>query len=485
MVSALNVIDVSRVTPSDSPEPFTLSLTFFDLLWYKLHPVQRVIFYRLADATRPFFDSVIVPNLKSSLSSSLSHYLPLAGKLVWDSLDKKPSLKYSQNDAVSFTVAESNAEFSLLTGNKPFPTTELYPLVPELQVSDESASAVSFQVTLFPNQGFCIGVTAHHAVLDGKTTTMFLKFWANTCKRQQDQTVNASVSQDLIPIYDRTVIKAPGDIETKIMNQLSSFFKMVSGGKEPENPRSLKILPSQELSPDVVRFTLDLTREDIQTLRERLKRESSASSSPKELRLSTFVVTFSYAFTCLVRARGGDPNRPVGYGFAVDCRSLLDPPVPSNYFGNCVSASLGMPLTAETFMGEEGFLSAARMVSDSVDGLDETVALKLPEIMGAFMSSLPPGAQLLSVAGSTRFGVYELDFGWGKPQRVVIVSIDQGEAISMAEGRDGNGGVEIGFSLKKHEMESLIDLLHQGLKNEKLIDASFPWKIFSGYSRSS
>ncbi|CDY37881.1 BnaC04g31250D [Brassica napus] len=341
MVSALNVIDVSRVTPSDSPEPFTLSLTFFDLLWYKLHPVQRVIFYRLADATRPFFDSVIVPNLKSSLSSSLSHYLPLAGKLVWDSLDKKPSLKYSQNDAVSFTVAESNAEFSLLTGNKPFPTTELYPLVPELQVSDESASAVSFQVTLFPNQGFCIGVTAHHAVLDGKTTTMFLKFWANTCKRQQDQTVNASVSQDLIPIYDRTVIKAPGDIETKIMNQLSSFFKMVSGGKEPENPRSLKILPSQELT------------------------------------------------------------------------------------------------------------------------------------------------QLLSVAGSTRFGVYELDFGWGKPQRVVIVSIDQGEAISMAEGRDGNGGVEIGFSLKKHEMESLIDLLHQGLKNEKLIDASFPWKIFSGYSRSS
>ncbi|RID65758.1 hypothetical protein BRARA_D00936 [Brassica rapa] len=466
MVSALNVIDVSRVTPSDSPEPFTLSLTFFDLLWYKLHPVERVIFYRLAAATRPFFDSVIVPNLKSSLSSSLSHYLPLAGKLVWDSLDKKPSLVYSPNDAVSFTVAESSAEFSLLTGNKPFPTTELYPLVPELQVSDESASAVSFQVTLFPNQGFCIGVTAHHAVLDGKTTTMFLKFWANACKRQQDQTVNASVPQDLIPIYDRTVIKAPGDIETKIMNQLNSFFKMLSGGKEPENPRSLKILPSQELSPDVVRFTLDLTREDIQTLRERLKRESSASSSsPKELRLSTFVVTFSYALTCLIRARGGDPKRPVGYGFAVDCRSLLDPPVPSNYFGNCVSASLGMPLTAETFMGEEGFLSAARMVSDSVEGLDETVAFKLPEIMGAFMSSLPPGAQLLSVAGSTRFGVYGLDFGWGKPQRVVIVSIDQGEAISMAEGRDGNGGVEIGFSLKKHEMESLIDLLHQGLKS--------------------
>ncbi|CAF2275503.1 hypothetical protein YC2023_045972 [Brassica napus] len=464
MASSLNVIDVSRITPADSSGSLTLPLTFFDLLWYKLHPVERVIFYRSTDATRPFFDSSIVPNLKSSLSSSLSHYLPLAGKLVWDSLGKKPSLVYSPNDAVIFTVAESSADFSLLTGQKPFPAAELYPLVPELQNYDDSASAVSFQVTLFPNQGFCIGVSAHHAVLDGKTTTMFLKFWADTCKRRQDQTVNTSLPRDLIPLYDRTVIKDPKDIETEVMNLWSSLLKAFSGGKEPDNPKSLKILPSPELNPEVVRFTLDLTREDIQTLRERLKRESSASSSPKELRLSTFVVTYSYALTCIIRARGGDPSRPVGYGFAVDCRSLLDPPVPPNYFGNCVSAMFKIPLEAERFMGEEGFLIAARYVSDSVEELDETVALMVPEVLAA-IQTITLELQVVSVAGSTRFGVYGLDFGWGKPERVVIVSIDQGEAISMAEGRDGNGGVEIGFSLKKHEMEALIDLLRGGLRH--------------------
>ncbi|KAF3579845.1 hypothetical protein DY000_02033953 [Brassica cretica] len=432
MNSSLNVIDVSRVTPSASSESLTLPLTYFDIFWYKFHPVERVIFYQLTDATRPFFDSVIVPNLKSSLSSSLSHYLPLAGNL-------------------------SNADVSRLTGNKPFPTAELHPLVPELQVTDDSASAVSFQVTLFPNQRFCIGVTAHHAVLDGKTATMFLKLWADTCKRQQDQTANASPPQDLLPIYDRTVIKNPNNIEAKILNEWYSLLKMFSGGKEPDNPKSLKLIPSPEISPDVVRFTLDLTREDIQTLRERLKRESSASPSPKELRLSTFVVTYSYALTCLIRARGGEPSRPIGYGFAVDCRGL------SSYFGNCVSATFKMPLTAETFMGEEGFLAAASSVSDSVEELDETVALKLPDILASF-PILPPGSQLVSVAGSTRFGVYGLDFGWGRPERVLVVSIDQGEAISMAEGRDGNGVVEIGFSLKKHEMAALIDLLNDGLE---------------------
>ncbi|CAA7055488.1 unnamed protein product [Microthlaspi erraticum] len=458
MDSSLHVIEVSRVTPSttDSSESFTLPLTFFDLQWYKLPPVQRVIFYQLTDATRPFFDSVIVPKLKSSLSLTLSHYLPLAGQLLWGSLHQKPSIVYTPNDAVSLTVAESNADFSRLTGKKPFPSAELYPLVPKLPNSDDSATVVTFQVTFFPNKGFSIGVNAHHAVFDGKTTTMFLKAWAHTCKQLHDQTANASLPQDLIPFFDRTVIKDPKDIETEILNMWQSLLKRFSGGKESEYPKSLKLFPSPEASHDIFRYTLELTRDDIQTLRERLKRESQS----KELRLSTFVITYSYALTCLIRARGGDPNRPVGYGFAVDCRTLVDPPLPSNYFGNCISGTLEMSFTAETFMGEEGFLAAARHVSDSVEALDGTVVLKIPELLLGF-ATLPREAQVPSVAGSTRFGVYQLDFGWGRPERVMVVSIDQ-NAISMAEGRDGNGGVEVGFSLKKQEMDVLVDLLHEG-----------------------
>ncbi|CAH2079817.1 unnamed protein product [Thlaspi arvense] len=458
MNPSANILHVSRVTPStsDSSDSLTLPLTFFDLHWFKLHPVERVIFYRITDATRAFFDSVLVPNLKTSLSSTLSHYLPLAGKLVWDPLDENPSIVYSPNDDVSFTVAESDSDFSRLTDNEPFSATELHPLVPKLQVSDDSASAVSFQVTLFPNQGFCIGVSAHHAVLDGKTTTNFLKAWAHTCKQP-----NHSLPQDLIPSYDRTVIKGPPGIDTLLLNSWHSFSKMLAGGKEPENPKSLKLLPSPEMDPETVRFTFELTPEDIQTLRERVIRESSDS---KQLRLSTFVITFSYIFVSLIRARGGDPNRSVGYKFAVDCRYLIvDPPIPSSYFGNCVSGVARNSLTAATFNGEEGFLTAARFVSDSVEELDENVAWKIPELLKTYAAT-PVGSQDLSVAGSTRFGVYGLDFGWGRPEKVVIVSIDQG-AISMAESRDGSGGVEVGFSLKKQEMDVLIDLLRDGLKN--------------------
>ncbi|XP_010435817.1 PREDICTED: phenolic glucoside malonyltransferase 1-like isoform X2 [Camelina sativa] len=458
MDSSVNIINVERVSPSisDSSESLTLPLTFFDLLWFKHHPVERVIFFRLTEATRSFFDSAIVPNLKASLSSSLSHYLPLAGKLVWEPLDLKPSIVYSPNDAVSFTVAESNADFSRLTGKEPFFSTELHPLVPELQSSDDSASVMSFQVTLFPNQGFCVGVTAHHGVLDGKTTTSFLKSWAHICKHQ-----DSSLPKDLTPFYDRTVIKGPPNGDIKVLNSWQTLVKTFMGGKEPENPKSLKLPPSPVISPDAVRYTLELTPEDIQTFRERLKRESFPLS--KVLRLSTFVITYSYALTCLFRARGGDPNEPVGFVFAADCRKIVTPPIPSSYFGNCAVSTYRIPLTADTFMGEEGFLASARLVSGLAEELEESVVWNIPDYV-EFFSSIPLGTKIVSVAGSTRFSVYGMDFGWGRPEKVVVVSIDQGEAISLAENRDRKGGVEVGFSLKKHEMDALIDLLHNGLK---------------------
>ncbi|AED94393.1 anthocyanin acyltransferase-like protein [Arabidopsis thaliana] len=448
MNPSLNFIHVSRVTPSNSNSSasLTLPLTFFDLLWLKHKAVERVIFYKLTDVNRSLFDSVIVPNLKSSLSSSLSHYLPLAGHIIWEPHDPKPKIVYTQNDAVSFTVAESNSDFSLLTGKEPFSSTELHPLVPELQNSDDSAAVVSFQVTLFPNQGFCIGVTTHHAVSDGKTTTTFLKSWAHLCKHQ-----DSSLPDDLIPFYDRTVIKGPPEIDTKVLKIWHSIHK----------PKSLKLLPRPEIESDVVRYTFELTRENIEKLRDKLKRESSSFSS---VRLSTFVITFSYVFTCLIGSGGDDPNRPVGYRFAVDCRRLIDdPPIPLTYFGNCVYSAVKIPLDAGMFLGEQGFVVAARLISDSVEELDSNVAWKIPELLETYEKA-PVDSQFVSVAGSTRFGIYGLDFGWGKPFKSLLVSIDQRGKISIAESRDGSGGVEIGFSLKKQEMNVLIDLLHKGIK---------------------
>ncbi|RID43484.1 hypothetical protein BRARA_I00344 [Brassica rapa] len=210
----VNILEVVRVSPPPS-DSITLPLTFFDLGWLKLHPVDRLLFYRVPDLSR----SVLISKLKSSLSATLHHYLPLAGRLVWNPTDTKPSIVYSpdEKDAVYVTVAESNGDITRLTGNEPRTATEFHPLVPELPVSDESARALAVQITFFPNQGFSLGVTAHHAVLDGKTTAMFLKAWAHNCKQEQDP-----LPHDLTPSIDRTVVRDPTGLETKLLNRWMS-----------------------------------------------------------------------------------------------------------------------------------------------------------------------------------------------------------------------------------------------------------------------
>ncbi|KAG2316392.1 hypothetical protein Bca52824_019514 [Brassica carinata] len=445
----VNILEVVRVSPPPS-DSVTLPLTFFDLGWLKLHPVDRLLFFRVPEVTR----SVLISKLKSSLSATLLHYLPLAGRLVWNPTDTKPSIVYSpeHEDAVYVTVAESNCDLSRLSADEPRPATEFHPLVPELPVSDESARVLAVQITFFPNQGFTLGVTAHHAVLDGKTTAMFLKAWAHNCKQEQDP-----LPHDLIPSTDRTVVRDPTGLEAKLLNRW-----LAASNNKP----SLKLFPSKEIGADIVRVTYRLTRENIQKLRERVETESKTGA---ELRLSTFVITYAYVITCLVKARGGDPTRRVCIGFASDFRSRLNPPLPSTYFGNCIVGAGDFDTKAEPILEEggeegEGFISAVESLSEWVNGLcPENIEKNMLSPFEAF-KRMEPGRQMISVAGSTRLGIYGSDFGWGKPVKVEIVTIDKDMSVSLSESGDGSGGVEIGLCLTKDDVERFGSLFSRGLK---------------------
>lgn len=443
---AVNILEVVRVSPPPS-NSLTLPLTYFDLGWLKLHPVDRVIFYRVPELTR----SSLITKLKSSLSATLIHYLPLAGRLVWDHIDTKPSIVYSPNDedALYLTVAESNGDLSRLAGDEPRPATELHPLVPELSVSDKSARVLAVQITFFPNQGFCLGVTAHHAVLDGKTTAMFLKAWAHNCKQEQEP-----LPHDLIPSIDRTVVQDPTGIETKLLNRWISASN---------NKPSLKLFPSKEIGPDILRVTYRLTQENIKKLREQVKTKSQV----KELRLSTFVITYAYVITCMVKMRGGDTTRFVSVGFASDFRSRLNPQLPSTYFGNCIVGSGDFDVKAEPILEEgegKGFISAVESLTGWVNGLcPENIEKSMLLPFEAF-KRIEPGRQMISVAGSTRLGIYGSDFGWGNPVKVEIVTIDKDASVSLSESGDGSGGVEIGVCLNKDDVECFSSLFSSGLK---------------------
>lgn len=465
-LKALKILDLTRVAPNpNSPHSaaeFSLPLTFFDTFWIKFPPVERVFFYQLTDSNPHHFISVILPKLKHSLSLTLLHYLPLAGSIIWPDDAPKPSIHYTQNDAVSLIVAESNADFHRLSGDGIRESVELRSLVPELLTCDDKASLISLQITFFPNQGFCLGVTNHHAIMDGMSVLMFMKSWAYICKQAEE---NPALLPELTPPFDRTVIRDPAGLDMVYLKNWSDFFNSGRTNKH----LSLKVMQNLGVNPNSARATFKLTSEDVKILKQRVlsiinKVERDDQMNPKkQVHLSTFVVIYAYVLVCIVKTKAGERDKCVHFFFPADYRKRFDPPLPANYFGNCVFVHKAMT-KASSVMEEIGIGIVAEKISDIIKGIDEKELYEGGEKRLTKSWDMEQGAQVIGVAGSIRFEVYGVDFGWGRPKKVEIVSTDRTGAIALAESREGNG-VEIGVVLSPHEFDVFASLFVSGLQN--------------------
>ncbi|KAG6716562.1 hypothetical protein I3842_04G055300 [Carya illinoinensis] len=452
--NSVKILEVCRVSPpqntgSVSAIPTTLPLTFFDILWLRFAPVQRIFFYETSHAQTPFLDTIL-PKLKDSLSLTLQQYLPLAGTLIWPKDSHKPIINYAEGDAISLYVAESNANFCDLSRDNFVEAVVYHPLVPHLATSTEACSVLALQVTAFSNCGFCIGITAHHAVLDGRSSTMFMKSWARICKLGGDA---LSLVPELTPCYDRMVIKDPTGLEAIYLNQWMN-----------ENGPNNKSLMVWELKtpPNTVRGTFKLTHANLEKLRQLIMTSmlEEKNKQKQPLHLSTYTLTCAYTLVCLAKAERLRDTKYL-FGFTVDARHRLEDLIPGTYFGNCVAARTAS-LEGNELLGQEGTAVAVKAISEAIRSLGDGVlsgAEKWLEIVFTVKN-----ARVIGVAGSPRFELYNTDFGWGKPTKVDIISIDKTGAISISETRNGAGEIEVGLVLKKPEMEVFASLFAKGLE---------------------
>nr|XP_048334870.1 phenolic glucoside malonyltransferase 1-like [Ziziphus jujuba var. spinosa] len=138
------------------------------------------------------------------------------------------------------------------------------------------------------------------------------------------------------------------------------------------------------------------------------------------------------------KAKGNsrERKRKINLVLNADYRARLDLPVPKNYFDNYIEK-----------------------IGEVIKGLENGVLQGAEERLSKW-GSLEVGAQVVGVFQYHRFGLYSLYFGWGKPKKMEITSIDRNGAFSLAKSKDGSGGIEIGLVLKKHEMELFGSLFH-------------------------
>ncbi|GFP89539.1 malonyl-coenzyme:anthocyanin 5-o-glucoside-6'''-o-malonyltransferase, partial [Phtheirospermum japonicum] len=396
-----------------------------DIPWLHFHPIRRLLFYNYPCSNAHFFET-IVPELKQSLSLTLKHYLPLSGKLIYPlNTNEKPVFRYEPGDSVSLTVAVSSHDFDELVGNQARDAE--YQAVPVL----------ALQATLFPDHGICIGFANHHTVGDASSIFRFMKTWSSITKLGENDSS--------LPVFDRSFIKDPIGIDT-------IYWKVM--GEIPLKSSSFP-LPTNR-----VRTTFTLRSDDIKRLKDMVLAEK-----PGLVQVSSFVVTVSYVWACLVKSGEVVDSDVLEFLiFAADVRGRVDPPVLENYFGNCLAAGMAK-MEHSRLVGEEGFVSVAEVIAEDIKN---RVNKKGEALKGAenWMSDMKKfkGMRGVGVAGSPKFDLCDADFGWGRARKLEIVSID-GESYSMSlcKCSDSDGGLEVGLSLPKERMEAFGAIFAEGL----------------------
>ncbi|XP_068638397.1 phenolic glucoside malonyltransferase 2-like [Aristolochia californica] len=431
--------------PPGSVASATIELSFFDVIWLIVHPVKRLFFFHLPVSTDDFRDSHF-PALTEALSLALKIFYPLAGTLTHSPDDPDdPIICYVDGDSVPLTLAESNGDFARLSGDQMRDVEELHPLVPALpeQEDPERKPLLALQVTLFPGSGVCIGITVHHSVADGSSSIRFMKSWASIFKAGGDTTVVKP-----LPSFDRSVV---GELQ-QLRRDFLDYIKRIEIPESSNNPVAERVPVGR-----VVLATFVLTRFQIQKLRDLV------SSGGRDVgpRPSTFVLTLTYTWLCLIKARGLSERKSVYCGFAADFRTRLRPQVPDTFFGNCIGAIFAEGRTTDLTRGD-GLAAGSEVIQRAIREVADEPMRDAGFWIHKFINLR--SERLVSVAGSPRIRVYETDFGWGAPRKVEIMSILDGGAISLAESRDEPGGVEIGLGGLQPEVELFASFFEEGLR---------------------
>ncbi|XVE49831.1 hypothetical protein DITRI_Ditri01bG0113600 [Diplodiscus trichospermus] len=459
-IEILDNIHVSA--PAGSVPATTLPLTYLDIPWFPSAPMQSLFFYEYPHPTSHFMETTL-PTLKHSLSLALQYFFPLAAKLMCPPPPVKPYILYNDGDFVLLTIAQSTADINHLKANYPRDIKLLHPFVSQLPPSTMSDGIqvlpiIAFKVTVFPNTGVCIGIAHNHVAADGCAFMHFVRSWSYLCKSKGD----LSFLDDMLqrPFHNRDAIKEPAGGNDMAMKGYSHW---VSSWRE-------NLGPTNALSVDKVRATFILTRAQILKLKDWLTTQcKNKNNDLEELHISTFVVTCSIMWICMIKSQGSeitangyDDDKFYYFLFAVDCRNRNEFPLPVTYFGNCLAPGIVRAKKGE-LMGENGIVTAVKAIARKVKEM-ESEAMKEAEKGPSNLEEMFRSGHYVAISGSPKLRMYDTDFGWGRPTKIEFNHIDDGGSLSLVECRDEPGGMEVSLVLSTDQMKAFTAKFAESLK---------------------
>ncbi|EEF52814.1 Anthranilate N-benzoyltransferase protein, putative [Ricinus communis] len=378
----IEIMSRENIKPS-SPTPShlkTYKLSLLDQLMPSAH-VPIIFFYGPINQTDM---SIRLPKLKQSLSEALTSFYPFAGKV-------KDDLYIDCNDeGVSYTQAKVSCCLSDILG-KPDSET-IFKLLPGdsyfMESSGNGIPVAMIQVNVFKCGGVAIGTKTSHKIIDGPTSTAFLKAWAAIARGSGETVEPCFIAPSLFPQNDCL----PKDTMLAIWPSLIKFGKGITK-----------------------RFVFDASSVAI------LKARAASSLLVHRPTRVEAVSAFIWQCNMLASKAKHGCQRPSFLSLIVNLRGKKGTQLPSNSVGNLLWMTIAQ-CSAET---ERELHPLVGLLRESISKIDGDFVQKLSgeegfskvceclQEFGEVYSNA--GADYLTFTSLCNVGIYETDFGWGRP----------------------------------------------------------------------
>lgn len=131
--------------------------------------------------------------------------------------------------------------------------------------------------------------------------------------------------------------------------------------------------------------------------------------------------------------------------------------MPDSYFGNLIQAVFTGTATGMLLAHPPEF--GANLVQNAIDSHNAAAIARRSEEFEAspkLFQFKDAGMNCVAVGSSPRFRVYEVDFGWGKPERVRSGINNKFDGmVFLYPGKDGGKSVDVEISLDLNVLEVL------------------------------
>ena len=410
------------------------SLTPWDLSLLSLNYIQ----WGLLFSTPSFHLSAddMINCLKTSLSTTLSHFCPLAGRFLVEK--KHDSMFVSINccgEGIEFihAIADNLAVSDVLAPLDDVPSfvSSFFPLNEAINYEGHFSPLLSVQVTELAD-GIFMACSFNHAAGDGVSFHNFLHTWAEICRTKGTE---GRVTNECHPSHSRWFLEG---VNTPIKLPFSHPDEFIGTYSPP---------------PDLRERFFHLSSQSIAHLKSKANAEIKT-----EKEISSFQALCSLVWRSVTRARCIPADQKTRCNFAADNRARLQPPLPADYFGNA-AVLIGASVTVGELLSNSLGWGARLLQQSIIAHTDERIRsalrdwLKAPVVHRLGNSD----AHGVTIGSSPRFDLYGCDFGWGKAVALRSGSANKHEGkVSLYQGQEGRGSVDLEVCLPPAAMAALL-----------------------------